>query len=35
MDGLERNFHYAVDNYLALCVEIGKEPEKSKTETES
>lgn len=34
-DHLERNFHQAVDDYLALCAEIGKEPEKPKMEAEN
>lgn len=28
-DGIEQAFHEAVDDYLAYCAEVGKEPEKT------
>lgn len=34
-EGMEESFHQAVDDYLALCAEIGKEPEKPKMEAEN
>lgn len=34
VEGLEEEFHKAVDDYLALCSEIGKQPETPNAERE-